>query len=247
MDRLGGMQEDGGGPGAAQSRDDFARDVAGFADARHHHLAGMGEDQFDGADQLAVEPAGGAPRARGLDFHGGPRVGEPLLRSAERSSSEAPFSHAARNPRVLSVSHDDLAALLRQNRNYRYIWMGQVVSEIGDYFNNIAVFALVMEKSGSGLVVSLALCCRARFPPCWPGRSRACCSTGWTAAHHDRERPDPRRDRAGFLLTIHEPRPWLLYLLSALLDVRVAVFHQRARRDPARRSRRPTNCTPPTR
>ena len=47
-----------------------------------------------------------------------------------------------------------LAALLRGNPNYRYTWMAQVVSEIGDYFNNIAVFALVMEKSGSGLVVS---------------------------------------------------------------------------------------------
>jgi len=32
--------------------------------------------------------------------------------------------------------------LLRLNRNYRYTWMGQVVSEIGDNFNNIAVFAL---------------------------------------------------------------------------------------------------------
>ena len=35
-----------------------------------------------------------------------------------------------------------LLALLRQNRNYRYTWSAQIVSEIGDYFNNIAVFAL---------------------------------------------------------------------------------------------------------
>ena len=28
--------------------------------------------------------------------------------------------------------------LLRGNRNYRYTWIGQVVSEIGDHFNNIA-------------------------------------------------------------------------------------------------------------
>ena len=47
-----------------------------------------------------------------------------------------------------------LWALLNGNRNYRYTWMGQVVSETGDWFNNIAVFALVMEKSGSGVVVS---------------------------------------------------------------------------------------------
>jgi hypothetical protein len=32
--------------------------------------------------------------------------------------------------------------LLNTNRNYRATWMGQVVSEIGDHFNNIAVFSL---------------------------------------------------------------------------------------------------------
>ncbi|MGA2591608.1 MAG: hypothetical protein ABSH32_16940 [Bryobacteraceae bacterium] len=40
--------------------------------------------------------------------------------------------------------------LLRRNRNYRYTWLGQAVSETGDYFNNIAVFSLVMEATGSG-------------------------------------------------------------------------------------------------
>ena len=54
-----------------------------------------------------------------------------------------------------------LRALLRQNPNYRRTWMAQVVSEMGDYFNNIAVFALVMEKSGSGLVVTGVMLSRA--------------------------------------------------------------------------------------
>src|SRR5712671_3136590 len=53
------------------------------------------------------------------------------------------------------------AALLRQNANYRNTWMAQVVSEIGDYFNNVAVFALVMEGSGSGMVVSGVMLSRA--------------------------------------------------------------------------------------
>ena len=51
--------------------------------------------------------------------------------------------------------------LLRVNRNYRYTWIGQVVSEVGDHFNNIAVFALAMALTGSGLVVTgimLPLC-----------------------------------------------------------------------------------------
>src|ERR1039458_6086005 len=53
--------------------------------------------------------------------------------------------------------------LLRHNRNYRYTWLGQVVSETGDYFNNIAVFSLVMAVTGSGLVVSGVMLSRA-FP-----------------------------------------------------------------------------------
>jgi hypothetical protein len=31
-------------------------------------------------------------------------------------------------------------SLLGSNRNYRCTWTGQIVSEIGDHFNNIAVF-----------------------------------------------------------------------------------------------------------
>ncbi len=54
-----------------------------------------------------------------------------------------------------------LGGLLRHNPNYRNTWMAQVVSEVGDYFNNIAVFALVMEKSGSGMVVSGVMLSRA--------------------------------------------------------------------------------------
>jgi MFS family permease len=110
-----------------------------------------------------------------------------------------------------------LAALLRRNRNYRYTWMGQVVSETGDYFNNIAVFALVMEKSGSGLVVSGVMLSRA-IPAVLAGPI-----AGVVLDRLDRRRVMIASDliRAvvalAFVLTIHQPRPWLLYLLSGLL------------------------------
>src|SRR5438045_5107582 len=55
----------------------------------------------------------------------------------------------------------DFVDLLRGNGNYGCTWLGQVVSEIGDYFNNIAVFILVMQTSGSGLVVSGVMLARA--------------------------------------------------------------------------------------
>ena len=51
--------------------------------------------------------------------------------------------------------------LLRTNRNYRFTWIGQVVSEIGDHFNTIAVFSLVLANTRSGLVVSGVMLSRA--------------------------------------------------------------------------------------
>src|SRR5215470_17719464 len=95
--------------------------------------------------------------------------------------------------------------------------MGQVVSEIGDYFNNIAVFALVMEKSGSGLVVSGVMLSRA-IPAVLAGPV-----AGVTLDRLDRKAIMVASDlvraavAAAFLLTIHQPRPVLLYVLSAVL------------------------------
>jgi MFS family permease len=110
-----------------------------------------------------------------------------------------------------------LAGLLRRNANYRHLWMGQVVSEIGDAFNNVAVFALVMEKTGSGLLVSGAMLSRA-IPAVAAGPI-----AGVILDRFDRRRIMLASDlvRAvvalGFVLTIHRERPWLLYALSALL------------------------------
>ena len=52
------------------------------------------------------------------------------------------------------------ATLLRNNRNFRCLWIGQIISELGDWFNNIAVLALAMHLTGSGLVVSAVLLSR---------------------------------------------------------------------------------------
>ncbi len=51
--------------------------------------------------------------------------------------------------------------LLRNNRNYRFTWAGQVVSEIGDHFNTIAVFGLVYQTTHSGFAVSGVMLARA--------------------------------------------------------------------------------------
>lgn len=55
-------------------------------------------------------------------------------------------------------------SLLRENRDFRLLWIAQVVSLLGDWFNTIALSALVIAYSdGSGLALSLFLL--ARFLP----------------------------------------------------------------------------------
>lgn len=53
--------------------------------------------------------------------------------------------------------------LLRRNRDFRLLWLGQVVSQLGDWFNTIALFTLVSELSGSGRAIGLVFV--ARFLP----------------------------------------------------------------------------------
>ncbi|HKZ02041.1 MAG TPA: MFS transporter, partial [Pyrinomonadaceae bacterium] len=53
--------------------------------------------------------------------------------------------------------------LLRQNRAFRQLWLGQVVSQIGDWFNTIALYTIILNLTGSGRDVGLLLV--ARFVP----------------------------------------------------------------------------------
>ena len=108
-------------------------------------------------------------------------------------------------------------ALLKQNRNFRYAWTSQVISEIGDHFNNIAVFSLALATTRSGLVVSGVMLARA------VSAVLAAPVAGVVLDRFDRRTVMIASDliRAvvamGFIATIHQPRPWLLYTLSALL------------------------------
>jgi MFS family permease len=110
--------------------------------------------------------------------------------------------------------------LLRRNRNYRYTWMGQVVSEVGDHFNNIAVFSLALAHTQSGLAVTGVMLARA-IPAVLAGPI-----AGVTLDRLDRKKVMIASDLArfvvalGFLLTLNtdaEHSLWLLYVLSGLL------------------------------
>jgi MFS family permease len=53
--------------------------------------------------------------------------------------------------------------LLRSNRAFRHLWLGQVVSQLGDWFDTIAIYTIVLNLTGSGRAVGLVLV--ARFLP----------------------------------------------------------------------------------
>ena len=61
----------------------------------------------------------------------------------------------------------DFTRLLGRNRNYRLTWMGQIVSEVGDHFNNVAVLSLAVQQTHSGGVIAALMLSRA-YRPCWP-------------------------------------------------------------------------------
>jgi MFS family permease len=108
-------------------------------------------------------------------------------------------------------------SLLRDNRNYRNTWVGQIVSEIGDHFNNVAVFSLAVATTKSGLVVSGVMLARA-IPAMLAGPL-----AGVVLDRVDRKRVMIASDlvravvAALFILTVKRHDTWLLYLLSALL------------------------------
>lgn len=53
--------------------------------------------------------------------------------------------------------------VLRENRNFRQLWLGQVVSQLGDWLDTIALYTLLLHLTGSGRAVGLLLV--ARFLP----------------------------------------------------------------------------------
>src|SRR5271169_3684493 len=111
----------------------------------------------------------------------------------------------------------DFVRLLQRNRNYRYTWIGQVVSEIGDHYNNVAVFSLALANTGSGLVVTAIMLSRA-IPAVMAGPI-----AGVILDRLDRKQIMIASDliravvACGFILAIPRSNTGLLYPLSALL------------------------------
>lgn len=106
--------------------------------------------------------------------------------------------------------------LLRGNRAFRQVWLGQVVSQLGDWFNTIALYTIILNLTGSGRDIGLLLV--ARFLPSFIFGA----SSGVVADRFSRRSIMIVSDllRAlvvlGFLFVRRADQLWLIYVLTVL-------------------------------
>ncbi len=118
--------------------------------------------------------------------------------------------------------------LLKQNRDFRALWTGQIISELGDWFNNIAVLALAMHLTGSGLVVTAVLLARTApivifGPLAGVITDRFSRRTVLLGADYSRAVL-----ALGFLLVTTNGRMWMAYLFTASLTA-ISIFFTTAK------------------
>lgn len=108
-------------------------------------------------------------------------------------------------------------SILVKNRNYRYTWIGQAISEVGDHFNTIAVLSLTLHITGSPAAVGKVMLARV-IPALIAGPF-----AGLTLDRLDRRKVMLASDIfRGIIALLHivllsYPKAWLLYTLSGLL------------------------------
>src|SRR5208282_4365179 len=56
-----------------------------------------------------------------------------------------------------SISLASYVRLLGENRNFRRLWLAQIVSEIGDWFYTLSIYTLLLQLTGHAGSVALAL------------------------------------------------------------------------------------------
>ncbi len=59
--------------------------------------------------------------------------------------------------RAPSITLGAYARLVRGNRNFRRLWLAQIVSEIGDWFYTLSIYTLLLQLTGHASSVALAL------------------------------------------------------------------------------------------
>ena len=127
--------------------------------------------------------------------------------------------------------------LLRQNPNYRRYWISGCISQIGDWFNYIAIFVLLNRLTGSGQAVSWFLIAKY-LPPAVLGPV-----AGVIADKFSRKKILVTCDlmRAvlvlGYLLIRSTDYVWLVYVLAFIQESIWTFYH------PARQATVPNLCS----
>ena len=123
---------------------------------------------------------------------------------------------------------DSYVTLLRTNKQYRLLWLSQVISQTGDWFNLIASAALVAHLSGSGLAIGGLFLARL-LPPFVLSPL-----VGVVADRFDRRKiliaSDLLRTLVvlNFLFVRSEQDIWLLYALT-VLQLSISAFFEPTR------------------
>ncbi len=127
-----------------------------------------------------------------------------------------------------SAGTQGYAGLLRANRDFRMLWLGQVVSQLGDWFDTIALFTLVLRLTGSGRAVGLVLV--ARFLPSVVLGPLSGVFADRFNRRHIMIASDAARALVvlGFLLVRSPEQVWLVYLLT-VLQLAFSAFFEPAR------------------
>ena len=115
--------------------------------------------------------------------------------------------------RAPAISYTEL---LRGNRGFRLLWLGQVVSQMGDWFDTIAVYTIALRLTGSSRSVALIMV--ARFLPSvimgpLSGVVADRFSRRWIMITADLLRAVVV---LGFLLVRRPDQMWLVYVLTVL-------------------------------
>ena len=97
------------------------------------------------------------------DRAAGARVARAVEIADAADSGDPGTTQAFQNP-VLSEGVDQRAdytgrinpyiRILRSNRNFRLLYIGQTISQLGDWFNAVAVYALLLDLTGSATAVA---------------------------------------------------------------------------------------------
>jgi predicted MFS family arabinose efflux permease len=81
--------------------------------------------------------------------------------NGEIEASDAPqgqsSQQAPRAPGSESIGLASYLRLIRGNRNFRLLWIAQIVSELGDWFYTLAIYSLLLDLTGKASSVALAL------------------------------------------------------------------------------------------